>query len=77
MCSGSPPSSVGSSLSSVLVSEVTAGVRGHAILTDGDCTTVFCRLLASSAACIRLVIARLPRGRDRLLALVGQGAIFC
>jgi hypothetical protein len=26
---------------------------------------------------IRLVIARLPRGRDHLLALVGQGAIFC
>jgi hypothetical protein len=77
MCSGSP-SSVGSSLSSVLVSEVTAGVRGRAILNNGDCMTV--RFAASSLLplqlVIRLVFARLPQGRDRLLVLAGQGVIF-
>jgi hypothetical protein len=50
MCSGSPPSSVGSSLSSVLVSEVTAGVHGRAIPTDGDCIMALCCCLHASSA---------------------------
>jgi hypothetical protein len=49
ICSGSSPLSVGTSLSLVLVSEGTAGVRGRAILIDGDCMTVCCCLRISSA----------------------------
>jgi hypothetical protein len=40
ICSGSPPSSVGSFLSLVLVSEGGAGVCGCDIPTEGDCMVV-------------------------------------